>query len=122
MPTAPRHRRPSFESLSIVIVNGIDSWTAMNYSSQEWASQAQPQGQPQYPPQTPNPHGQAHTPAETVIEVPNKRLHKYDKVKPGEQTVTVRRAAPARTANRSRTSTSPRTPPRAGARRGRRSP
>lgn len=91
-PTAPRHHRPTFESLSIVIVNLIDSRAAMNHSSQEWASQAQQPGQPQYPPQTPNPYGQAHAPVETVIAVPNKRLHKYDKVKPGEQTVTIRQA------------------------------
>lgn len=93
-PTAPRHLRPTFESLSIVIVNLIDSWAAMNHSSQEWASQAQRPGQPQYPPQTPNPYGQAPAPVETVIAVPNKRLRKYDKVKPGEQTVTIRQAGP----------------------------
>ncbi|WP_328780092.1 hypothetical protein OHT68_13515 [Streptomyces canus] len=58
----------------------------MNQSSQERASQAQQPRQPQCP--------QAHAPAETVIEVPNKRLHKYDKVKPGEQTVTIRQAGP----------------------------
>lgn len=85
-PLARRHRRPTFESLSIVTVNRIDNWAAMNQSSQERASQAQQPRQPQCP--------QAHAPAETVIEVPNKRLHKYDKVKPGEQTVTIRQAGP----------------------------
>ncbi|MDH6516082.1 hypothetical protein M2163_006939 [Streptomyces sp. SAI-135] len=66
----------------------------MNHSSQERSSQAQRPGQPQYPPQRPGPYEHAHNPVETVIEVPNKRLHRYDKVEPGEQTVTIRRAGP----------------------------
>jgi hypothetical protein len=83
--TAPRHGRPTFENLAFVIVNGIDSWAAMNHASQEWASQGQQPGQPQYVPQAP---------AETVIEVPNKRLHKYGKVAQGEQTLAVLQADP----------------------------
>ncbi|MFI0512948.1 hypothetical protein ACH3Y9_21615 [Streptomyces sp. WSLK1-5] len=71
----------------------------MNHSSQEWASPARQPGQPQYPPQSPGPHEQAHVPVETVIEVPNKRLHKYDKVAPGEPTVTIRQAGPGAGAN-----------------------
>jgi hypothetical protein len=91
--TTPRHGRPTFEILAPVIVNGIDSWAAMNHSSQERSSQGRQPGQPQYPPQRPGPYEQAN-PVETVIEVPNKRLHRYDKVEPGEQTVTIRRAGP----------------------------
>ncbi|MFL5994415.1 MAG: hypothetical protein ACJ736_08905 [Streptomyces sp.] len=66
----------------------------MNHSSQERTSQVRQLGQPQYPPQTPDTYGQARVPVETVIEVPNKRLHKYDKVKPGERTVTIRQTGP----------------------------
>jgi hypothetical protein len=72
-PTAPRHGRPSSEILAPVIVNGIDSWAVMNHSSRQEVPQAV---------------------TETEIEVPNKGLHRYDKVRPGEQTVTVLRAGP----------------------------
>ena len=83
-PTTPRHRRPTFESLSTVIVNRTDSWAAMNHSSQERAPQAQ----------QPGPYGQAPASAETVIHVPNRRLRRYDKVAPGEPTTTVQQAGP----------------------------
>lgn len=83
-PTTPRHRRPTFESLSTVNVNRTDSWAAMNHSSQEWAPQAQ----------QPGPYGQAPGPAETVIHVPNKRLRRYDKAAPGEPATTVQQAGP----------------------------
>lgn len=83
-PTTPRHRRPTFESLSTVIVNRTDSWAAMNHSSQEWAPQAQQPGS----------YSRPAAPAETVIHVPNKRLRRYDKVVPGEPTATVQQAGP----------------------------
>ena len=66
----------------------------MNHSSQERASQAQQPGQPQYSPQAPGSYGGAHAPAEPVILVPNRRLRKYDKVGPGEQTTTIQQAGP----------------------------
>ncbi|MET7689629.1 hypothetical protein ABZT06_16905 [Streptomyces sp. NPDC005483] len=66
----------------------------MNHSSQEWASQARHPGQPQFSAQAPGPYGQAQAPAETVIHVPDKRLRRYDKVAPGEPTVTIQQAGP----------------------------
>jgi hypothetical protein len=93
--TAPRHGRPTFEILARVIVNGIDSWAAMNHSSQEWSSRGQQPGRPQAPGQ----YGQAPAPAsypspvsQTRIEIDSKRLRQYARIKPGEQTLTVRSA------------------------------
>lgn len=67
----------------------------MNYSSQEWTSQGQQPGHPQAPWQ----YGPANTSSSypppvsvTTIDVRNKRLRKYDRVKAGEQTVTIRSA------------------------------
>jgi hypothetical protein len=94
-PSTPRHRRPTFEILALVIVNGIDSWAAMNHSSQEWSSQRRQPG----PPQAPGQYGQAAAPAspagpvsEIRIEIDGKRLRAYARTKAGEQTLTVRSA------------------------------
>ena len=94
-PTAPRHGRPSFEILALVIVNGIDSWAAMNHSSQEWASRGQQPGSAQAPGQYGEAPAQASYPSPTSeirIEIDSKRLRAYSRTGAGEPTVTVRSA------------------------------
>lgn len=79
----------------------------MNHSSQGWASQGR---QPELPPyqdrqprqpghqsQASGPYGQPPAPvpgAHTMIEIQGRRLRRYDRVKAGEWTATIRQAGP----------------------------
>ncbi|GGT22672.1 hypothetical protein GCM10010240_64250 [Streptomyces griseoviridis] len=90
---APRHTPTASEILSGVIVNRSDSGAAMQQSSQGSASRGERTGGTPQP--GPRQHDTTAGPApETLIEIPNRRLHRHTRVKPGEQTTTIRQAGP----------------------------
>ncbi|GGZ39196.1 hypothetical protein [Streptomyces poonensis] len=87
------------EALSIVIVSSIVSSiriripreTLVSYSNQGWAQQPQ---QPQQPGQPPHPTPPPTANTSIDLEIKNRRLRTYDRVKAGEQTTTIRQADP----------------------------